>query len=149
MKETGALLAGEMSGHIFFKERWFGFDDGLYGAARLLEVLSRQSLDADAFFARYPQDIGTPEINVTVTDETKFDLVARLAREATSVTTASRPPWTAFASTTRTAGDCAVLQHHPGAGAALRGQERGSTGTHTRPFRRRLKQVDPTLEITL
>ncbi|ATJ84232.1 phosphoglucomutase [Halomonas beimenensis] len=81
MKETGALLAGEMSGHIFFKERWYGFDDGLYGAARLLEVLSRQDLDADAFFARYPQDLGTPEINVAVTDETKFDLVARLARE--------------------------------------------------------------------
>ncbi|AXY42916.1 phosphomannomutase/phosphoglucomutase [Halomonas sp. JS92-SW72] len=81
MKETGAALAGEMSGHIFFKERWYGFDDGLYGAARLLEILSRQDLDADAFFDRYPQDIGTPEINVTVTDETKFDLVARLARE--------------------------------------------------------------------
>ncbi|MBE0490102.1 MAG: phosphomannomutase/phosphoglucomutase [Halomonas sp.] len=81
MKETGALLAGEMSGHIFFKERWYGFDDGLYGAARLLEILSRQSLDADAFFDRYPQDLGTPEINITVTDETKFDLVARLARE--------------------------------------------------------------------
>ncbi|MCW4152488.1 phosphomannomutase/phosphoglucomutase [Halomonas sp. 18H] len=81
MKENGALLAGEMSGHIFFKERWYGFDDGLYGAARLLEVLSRQDADADAFFARYPQDIGTPEINVTVTDETKFDLVERLARD--------------------------------------------------------------------
>ncbi|WP_282039816.1 phosphomannomutase/phosphoglucomutase [Halomonas alimentaria] len=81
MKETGALLAGEMSGHIFFKERWYGFDDGLYGAARLLEILSRQEMDADAFFDRYPQDKGTPEINITVTDETKFDLVARLARE--------------------------------------------------------------------
>lgn len=81
MKETGAQLAGEMSGHIFFKERWYGFDDGLYGAARLLEILSRQTLDADAFFDRYPQDLGTPEINITVTDETKFDLVARLARE--------------------------------------------------------------------
>ncbi len=81
MKETGALLAGEMSGHIFFKERWYGFDDGLYGAARLLEILSRQNIDADAFFDRYPQDKGTPEINVAVTDETKFDLVARLARE--------------------------------------------------------------------
>ncbi|KGE79489.1 phosphomannomutase/phosphoglucomutase [Halomonas salina] len=81
MKETGAQLAGEMSGHIFFKERWYGFDDGLYGAARLLEVLSRHEEDADAFFARYPQDIGTPEINVAVTDETKFELVARLARE--------------------------------------------------------------------
>ncbi|NWN84076.1 MAG: phosphomannomutase/phosphoglucomutase, partial [Halomonas sp.] len=81
MKETGALLAGEMSGHIFFKERWYGFDDGLYSAARLLEVLSRQEQDADAFFDRYPQDKGTPEINIPVTDETKFDLVARLARE--------------------------------------------------------------------
>ncbi|WP_445156693.1 phosphomannomutase/phosphoglucomutase [Halomonas sp. E14] len=81
MKETGAQLAGEMSGHIFFKERWYGFDDGLYGAARLLEILSKQEVDADAFFARYPQDIGTPEINVQVTDENKFDLVAKLARE--------------------------------------------------------------------
>ncbi|RTR03379.1 phosphomannomutase/phosphoglucomutase [Halomonas nitroreducens] len=81
MKETGAQLAGEMSGHIFFKERWYGFDDGLYGAARLLEILSRQGDDADTFFDRYPQDIGTPEINITVTDETKFDLVDRLARE--------------------------------------------------------------------
>ncbi|MFP4262333.1 MAG: phosphomannomutase/phosphoglucomutase [Halomonas sp.] len=81
MKETGALLAGEMSGHIFFKERWYGFDDGLYGAARLLEILSRQDADADAFFDRFPQDIGTPEINVAVSDESKFDLVARLARE--------------------------------------------------------------------
>lgn len=81
MKETGALLAGEMSGHIFFKERWYGFDDGIYGAARLLEILSRQDLDADAFFDRFPQDIGTPELNIQVTDENKFDLVERLARE--------------------------------------------------------------------
>ncbi|MDN3521321.1 phosphomannomutase/phosphoglucomutase [Halomonas ramblicola] len=81
MKETGALLAGEMSGHIFFRERWYGFDDGLYGAARLLEILSHQDADADAFFDRYPQDKGTPEINIAVSDETKFDLVARLARE--------------------------------------------------------------------
>lgn len=81
MKETGALLAGEMSGHIFFQERWYGFDDGIYGAARLLEILSRQDQDADTFFARYPQDIGTPEINVHVTDETKFELVEKLARE--------------------------------------------------------------------
>ncbi|PMR66851.1 phosphomannomutase/phosphoglucomutase [Halomonas heilongjiangensis] len=81
MKETGALLAGEMSGHIFFQERWYGFDDGLYGAARLLEILSRQASDADTFFDHFPQDLSTPEINVTVTDETKFDLVARLARE--------------------------------------------------------------------
>ena len=85
MKETGAALAGEMSGHIFFKERWYGFDDGLYGAARLLEILARQraehDLDADAFFARFPQDLGTPEINVKVTDDNKFDIVEKLARD--------------------------------------------------------------------
>src|SRR5699024_344849 len=56
MKETGAPLAGEMSGHIFFAERWYGFDDGLYAAARLLEILAQQPADADAFFAQYPQD---------------------------------------------------------------------------------------------
>ncbi|WP_227369096.1 phosphomannomutase/phosphoglucomutase [Halomonas sp. M20] len=81
MKETGAQLAGEMSGHIFFQERWYGFDDGLYGAARLLEILSKQNDDADTFFDRYPQDLGTPEINVEVTDDNKFDIVERLAKE--------------------------------------------------------------------
>lgn len=81
MKETGAQLAGEMSGHIFFQERWYGFDDGLYAAARLLEILAKQGEDADAFFARYPQDLGTPEINIAVTDENKFALVERLAME--------------------------------------------------------------------
>ena len=81
MKETGAALAGEMSGHIFFKERWFGFDDGIYGAARLLEILAKQDVDADTFFVRFPQDLGTPEINVEVTDENKFAIVERLASE--------------------------------------------------------------------
>ena len=81
MKETHAALAGEMSGHIFFKERWYGFDDGLYSAARLLEILAGQPDDADTFFARYPQDLGTAEINVTVTDDSKFALVERLATE--------------------------------------------------------------------
>lgn len=81
MKETGAQLAGEMSGHIFFQERWYGFDDGIYGAARLLEILSKQDDDADTFFNRYPQDLSTPELNVEVTDDNKFDIVERLAKE--------------------------------------------------------------------
>ncbi len=81
MKETGAQLAGEMSGHIFFQERWYGFDDGLYGAARLLEILAKQDDDADRFFHRYPQDLGTPELNVKVTDDDKFTIVDTLARE--------------------------------------------------------------------
>lgn len=81
MKETGAQLGGEMSGHIFFKERWYGFDDGLYAAARLVEILANQTDDTNTFFARFPQDVGTPEINVAVTDANKFSLVDKLARE--------------------------------------------------------------------
>nr|WP_280351877.1 phosphomannomutase/phosphoglucomutase [Pseudomonas sp. BN414] len=82
MKETGALLAGEMSGHIFFKERWYGFDDGIYSAARLLEILSQDKRDAEHVFSAFPKDVSTPEINITVTDETKFQLIERLQREA-------------------------------------------------------------------
>jgi phosphomannomutase/phosphoglucomutase len=81
MKETGALLAGEMSGHIFFKERWFGFDDGLYSAARLLEILSLESRDAEQVFGAFPSGISTPEINLPVTDEGKFALIERLQNE--------------------------------------------------------------------
>jgi phosphomannomutase/phosphoglucomutase len=78
MKACGALLAGEMSGHIFFKERWYGFDDGLYSAARLLEILSGRDEDADAIFAAYPEDISTPEINIEVREDNKFALVEAL-----------------------------------------------------------------------
>lgn len=78
MQETGAALAGEMSGHIFFKERWYGFDDGLYGAARLLEILAEDGRDADTIFAEIPEDISTPEINIKVTDEGKFEIISKL-----------------------------------------------------------------------
>lgn len=78
MKETGALLAGEMSGHIFFKERWFGFDDGIYSAARLLEILSKQQATAEELFETFPNDISTPEINIDVTDESKFSIIDAL-----------------------------------------------------------------------
>ena len=64
MKETGALLAGEMSGHIFFKERWYGFDDGLYSAARMLEILSADNRAVSKIFNELPNDISTPEITV-------------------------------------------------------------------------------------
>jgi phosphomannomutase/phosphoglucomutase len=64
MKETGALLAGEMSGHIFFKERWFGFDDGLYAAARMLEILSADPRPVSGIFKELPNDVSTPELTV-------------------------------------------------------------------------------------
>jgi len=82
MKACGALLAGEMSGHIFFKERWYGFDDGLYSAARLLEILSGRDEDADAIFSAYPEDISTPEINIEVREDNKFALVEALQQVA-------------------------------------------------------------------
>lgn len=91
MRETGALLAGEMSGHVFFKERWFGFDDGIYSAARLLEILSNDDRDADAIFSSFPVNLSTPEINIEVTEDTKFKIIERLHNEgqwgATSLTT--------------------------------------------------------------
>ncbi len=78
MKASGALLAGEMSGHIFFKERWFGFDDGLYSAARLLEILSTRTETLDEIFSHYPEDISTPELNIDVRDDNKFGIVTKL-----------------------------------------------------------------------
>ncbi|MGH8418541.1 MAG: phosphomannomutase/phosphoglucomutase [Pseudomonas sp.] len=82
MKESGALLAGEMSGHIFFKERWFGFDDGIYSAARLLEVLSQEKLSAEELFQTFPNDLSTPEINIKVTETSKFGIIEALERDA-------------------------------------------------------------------
>jgi phosphomannomutase / phosphoglucomutase len=82
MRESGALLAGEMSGHIFFKERWFGFDDGIYSAARLLEILSQEKGTADEVFATFPDDVSTPEINIDVTDVTKFSIIEALKSDA-------------------------------------------------------------------
>ena len=69
MKETGALLAGEMSGHIFFKERWFGFDDGLYSAARMLEILSAEQRPVSEVFNDLPNDVSTPEITIKLEND--------------------------------------------------------------------------------
>jgi len=81
MKETGALLAGEMSGHVFFKERWYGFDDGLYTGARLLEILS-QHADIDAAFAALPDSVNTPELNVRTQEGEAHTLIAHLQKTA-------------------------------------------------------------------
>ena len=82
LRETGAPLAGELSGHAFFKERWYGFDDGLYAGARLLEILSR-SADANAPLKALPNALATPEINLRMAEGEAPQLVARLlARQA-------------------------------------------------------------------
>ncbi|MCX7163519.1 MAG: phosphomannomutase/phosphoglucomutase [Betaproteobacteria bacterium] len=79
LKETGAPLAGEMSGHMFFKERWFGFDDALYTAARLLEIVSRWD-DSNWPLQHLPNAISTPELNIRMQEGEPHELVARLRR---------------------------------------------------------------------
>ncbi len=81
LKESGAPLAGEMSGHVFFKERWYGFDDGLYTGARLLEILSRSS-DPSAVLDALPDSPATPELHLKTAEGENFALVERLQREA-------------------------------------------------------------------
>ena len=80
LAETGAPLAGEMSGHIFFKERWYGFDDGLYTGARLLEIVSRFS-DAGAPLEALPQDVSTPELKLEMEEGQPFTLVQALQEQ--------------------------------------------------------------------
>ncbi len=82
LKETGALLAGEMSGHIFFRERWYGFDDALYTAARLLEILSRDPRPADMVFAELPDSINTPELKLHTAEGENHALMQRLQAHA-------------------------------------------------------------------
>jgi phosphomannomutase/phosphoglucomutase len=78
MKEIGAHLAGEMSGHLFFAHRWLGFDDGIYAGARLLELLSRSDRSLAALAAELPTAINTPELRIDCPDDEKFDVVARV-----------------------------------------------------------------------
>jgi phosphomannomutase/phosphoglucomutase len=82
MRETGAPLGGEMSGHIFFKDRWYGFDDGLYAGARMLELLSRLD-NPSAVLNALPQSSSTPELQLALQDGENFALIAKLQAEAT------------------------------------------------------------------
>ena len=82
MRETQALLGGELSGHVFFKDRWYGFDDGLYAAARLLEILSRSSKSSYTYFAGFPEDITTPEILIPLQEGEGKKLVQRIQSQA-------------------------------------------------------------------
>lgn len=78
MKEEQALLAGEMSGHLFFADRWFGFDDAIYASARLLEILGATGKTLGELLADVPRTVVTPEIRVDCPDAVKFDVVARV-----------------------------------------------------------------------
>lgn len=82
MKAENAPLAGEMSGHFFFKERWYGFDDGLYAGARLLEILAAQPEDADTVFATLPKGVSTPELKVVMTEGEHYAYMERFRDQA-------------------------------------------------------------------
>ena len=78
MRQTGAPLGGEGSGHIYFNERWFGFDDALYAAARLLEILAKSDATSAELFEELPEGMSSEEINVPVPDKVKFKLIDAL-----------------------------------------------------------------------
>lgn len=81
MKETGAALAGEMSGHVFFADRWHGFDDATYAGARLMEILSRSEQKLSEMLADMPKRASTPEIRIECSEELKFRVVREIAEE--------------------------------------------------------------------
>jgi len=81
MLETGALLGGEFSGHMFFGERWYGFDDGMYAAARLAEILATHGDSLDATLAEFPETVSTPEILIPVPEKGKFALIEKIIRD--------------------------------------------------------------------
>ncbi|RLQ20908.1 phosphomannomutase/phosphoglucomutase [Seongchinamella sediminis] len=80
MAETGALLGGEFSGHMFFGERWFGFDDGMYAAGRLAEIMSTQGDSLDDIIDSFPKTVNTPEILIPVAEQAKYALMDRIVR---------------------------------------------------------------------
>ncbi len=82
MREENAALAGEMSGHLFFKDRWYGFDDALYSACRLLELISASPLTVSEQFQAIPNSINTPEIKIDISDEEKFLFMERFSKLA-------------------------------------------------------------------
>jgi len=82
LRETGAALAGEMSGHIFFKERWYGFDDGVYAGARLIEILSKMEQTPQQVFDALPNSINTPELRIEFAEGEHYEFMDKLKKVA-------------------------------------------------------------------
>lgn len=81
MLETGALVGGELSGHIFIKDRWYGFDDGMYACARLLEIMTLRDQDIDSIFEAFPALPSTPEIIIPIDEARKFGIISKLVAD--------------------------------------------------------------------
>ena len=82
LKKSGAPLAGEMSGHIFFNDQWYGFDDGHYSAFRLIEIISQMNESLASIFGSLPRAFSTPEINIEVDENQKFRIVEDFIKNA-------------------------------------------------------------------
>ncbi|MEM1243951.1 MAG: phosphomannomutase/phosphoglucomutase [Pseudomonadota bacterium] len=146
--ETDAKLAGEMSGHIFFNDRWYGFDDALYSAARLLEILSYEKQDADAIFAQLPNSVNTPELRLNMSEQKKFEFMQKFADtadfpEASDVSTIDgmrvdfEDGWGLMRVSNTT--PCVVLRFEAESEKALQKIKN--------KFRKRIKAIDEELEI--
>jgi phosphomannomutase len=81
MKETGSPLAGEMSGHIFFADKYYGFDDGIYAALRLINILANSSETLETIADRLPKTFSTPEIRIEIPEERKFSIMSEIAAD--------------------------------------------------------------------
>jgi phosphomannomutase/phosphoglucomutase len=121
MAETGALLGGEFSGHVFFGERWFGFDDGMYATGRLAEILSSEENSLDELVAKLPSAVSTPEIIIPISDDEKFKVMERFIAAA-NFPTARRTTSTACALTSPKAGVCCA--HRTRRGPSRRASKR-------------------------
>ena len=78
ISKSNAILGGEMSGHIFYNDNWYGFDDGIFAALKLLEILSSRESTTHEVFNKFPQLFNTPEIKIAVKDDKKFEIVEQL-----------------------------------------------------------------------
>ena len=83
LKKTNAPLAGEMSGHIFFNDRWYGFDDGVYSGARIIELIFKTKKSISNLNKQLPALFSTPELNIKVSDEKKFEIVKKFVANCT------------------------------------------------------------------
>ena len=119
MRETGALLGGEFSGHICFADRWFGFDDAVYCGARLLELLSRSDQTAEELFAPFPNVLATPELHVATTDSDKFRIVKKLVRRGNFATSRISTIDGVRLELQKRLGACAGIKHEPESYVAL------------------------------
>lgn len=148
MAETGALLGGEFSGHMFFGERWYGFDDGMYAAGRLAEILSTQGDSLDDTIAGFPEAISTPEILIPVPEEKKFGIVQRIIEAADFAEGKVNTMDGIRVDYTNGWGLLRASNTSPALTARFEADSEEVLETIKDEFRTRIRQADPDIEIT-